>query len=50
MAAGRRDTVESNRVGLRTCVEIMKLLGGKLIANREGEDFVVDVILPIQEQ
>ena len=27
-----------------------KLLGGKLIANREGEDFVVDVILPIQEQ
>ena len=50
VAAGRRDTVESNRVGLRTCVEIVKLLGGKLIANREGEDFVADVILPIQEQ
>ena len=49
VAAGRRDTVESNRVGLRTCVEIMKLLGGKLVAGREGEDFVVDVILPIQE-
>ena len=49
VAAGRRDTVESNRVGLRTCVEIMRQLGGKLYANREGEDFVVEITLPIQE-
>lgn len=49
VAAGRRDTVESNRVGLRTCIEIMKQLGGKLYANREGEDFVVEITLPIQE-
>ncbi|MBQ6402570.1 MAG: HAMP domain-containing histidine kinase [Oscillospiraceae bacterium] len=47
---GRRETVESNRVGLRTCYEIMKMLGGKLYANREGEDFVVEIILPIQEK
>lgn len=49
VAAGRRDTVESNRVGLRTCIEIMKQLGGKLYANREGEDFVAEITLPIQE-
>ena len=49
VAAGRRDTVESNRVGLRTCIEIMRQLGGKLYANREGEDFVVEITLPIQE-
>ena len=50
VAAGRRDTVESNRVGLRTCIEIMKQLGGKLYANREGEDFVAEISLPIQEK
>lgn len=39
--------VESNRVGLRTCAAILKLLGGTFRAGREDRCFVAEFTLPI---
>lgn len=41
------DAVESNKIGLRTCVSIMKLLEGTFESRREGEIFLVEFTLPI---
>lgn len=41
------DAVESNKIGLRTCVSIMKLLEGTFDAHPEGENFRIECTLPI---
>lgn len=39
--------VESNHIGLRTCAEILKLLGGEFITHSDGGDFTAEFILPV---
>lgn len=39
--------VESNHIGLRTCVSIMKLLEGSFESRAEGDTFTVEIALPI---
>ena len=41
------DVVESNKIGLRTCGSIMKLLEGSFSSEAEGETFRVECTLPI---
>lgn len=40
--------VESNRIGLRTCEAIMKLLGGEFSTYRETDGFTAEMILPLE--
>ena len=47
IAAVRPGAVESNRVGLRTCEAIMKLLGGRFAAEAEGDTFQASFTLPV---
>ena len=44
------DAVESNKIGLRTCVSIMKLLEGSFVSGEEGETFRAECILPITKK
>ena len=44
------DAVESNKIGLRTCVSIMKLLEGTFSSGAEGENFRVECTLPISKK
>ena len=43
-ASGR---IESNKIGLRTCAAILKLLGGEFVTHRDGDDFTAEFTLPV---
>ena len=43
-ASGR---IESNKIGLRTCAAILKLLGGEFVTHRDGEAFTAEFPLPV---
>ena len=44
------DAVESNKIGLRTCGSIMKLLEGDFQFRTEGDRFRAECILPISKK
>lgn len=49
VAALRSDAVESNRIGLRTCEEIMRLLEGSFSSRTEDGRFFAEFCIPIAE-
>ncbi len=47
IAAPRPGAVESNRIGLRTCDAIMRLLEGSFRSSSEGDQFAAEFCIPI---
>lgn len=46
----KRNSVESNRVGLRTCAAMLELLNGTMRIESDEETFAVEFTLPITEK